>query len=272
LTCRDIAKLAQLFLNGGVWREETPPRKNRQIVSAQFAREAFSPRAHFPRLNKAFGLGVWVHDPVTNLSEEELSHGVECCAPVTGMRACGESAAPLLGPLLGDLSVGGPATRVGVFLGDEGSAVFVLPDTKTAVVSLGRTVAGSTTCPVGLERATAGAGAGGSLGDAFTERGGAINAKPRRDDYALLKVLWSAVRPATRSSGEGYGSGASALAGYGGGAYAEETTKQTEPSSREPSSRSERSERASSRVAEKDSVRERSETSTSVRDLVTSAF
>jgi CubicO group peptidase (beta-lactamase class C family) len=131
LTCRDIAKLAQLFLNGGVWREETPPRKNRQIVSAQFAREAFSPRAHFPRLNKAFGLGVWVHDPVTNLSEEELSHGVECCAPVTGMRACGESARALLGPLLGDLSVGGPAERVGVFLGDEGSAVFVLPDTKT---------------------------------------------------------------------------------------------------------------------------------------------
>jgi hypothetical protein len=272
LTCRDIAKLAQLFLNGGVWREETPPRKNRQIVSAQFAREAFSPRAHFPRLNKAFGLGVWVHDPVTNVSEEDSSHGVECCAPVTGMRACGESASRLLGPLLGDLSVGGPAERVGVFLGDEGSAVFVLPDTKTAVVSLGRTVAGSTTCPVGLERATAGAGVGGSLGGAFTERGGAINAKPRRDDYALLKVLWSAARPATRSSGEGYGSGASALAGYGGGAYAEETTKLTEPSSREPSSRSERSERASSRVAEKDSGRERSATSTSVRDLVTSAF
>ena len=272
LTCRDIAKLAQLFLNGGVWREETPPRKNRQIVSAQFAREAFSPRAHFPRLNKAFGLGVWVHDPVTSLSEEDSSHGVECCAPVTGMRACGESAAPLLGPLLGDLSVGGPATRVGVFLGDEGSAVFVLPDTKTAVVSLGRTVAGSTTCPVGLERATAGVGAGGSLGGAFTERGGAI-AKPRRDDYALLKVLWSAARPATRSSGDGYGSGASALAGYGGGAYAEETTKKTEPSSREPSSRSDISERDSSRVAEKDSGRETStETSTSVRDLVTSAF
>ena len=131
---------------------------------------------------------------------------------------------------------------------------------------------------MGLERATAGVGAGGRLGGAFTERGGAI-AKPRRDDYALLKVLWSAARPATRSSGDGYGSGASALAGYGGGAYAEETTKQTEPSSamrlntHTPSSRSDISERVSSRVAEKDSGRETStETSTSVRDLVTSAF
>ena len=282
LTCRDFAKLAQLFLNGGVWRESDPPRKNRQIVSARFAREAFSPRAHFPRLNRAFGLGVWVHDPVSSLTsasgeDTETGHDTKketaCCAPVTGMRACGESASPLLGPLLGDVGVGGPAERVGVFLGDEGSAVFVLPDTKTAVVSLGRTVAGSVTCPVGLERATAGAGVGGSLGGAVTKRGGAV-AKPRRDDYALLKVLWSAVRPATRSTGDGYGSGASALAGHGGGAYAEETfsPQQTESLSRR-ASRSERSERVSSPVAEKDSKkRARSETSTSVRDLVTSAF
>ena len=91
---------------------------------------------------------------------------------------------------------------MGVFLGDEGSAVFVLPDTNVAVVSLGRTVAGSDACPVGLERATAGTGAGGSLGGAEA-RGGA-SPGPRRDDYALLKVLWGAVRPATKAGGDGY--------------------------------------------------------------------
>ena len=91
---------------------------------------------------------------------------------------------------------------MGVFLGDEGSAVFVLPDTNVAVVSLGRTVAGSDACPVGLERATAGTGAGGSLGGAEAHGGGG-EPRPRRDDYALLKVLWGAVRPATKAGGDG---------------------------------------------------------------------
>ena len=167
MTCRDLASLAQLFLNGGVWRDAS--RVNRQIVSARFAREAFSPRAHFPRLNRAFGLGAWTHDPDAAVSGGDSA--VQCCAPVTGMRACGESAEPLLGPLLGARESGGPAERVGVFLGDEGSAVFVLPDTNVAVVSLGRTVAGSDACPVGLERATAGTGAGGSLGGAEAHGG-----------------------------------------------------------------------------------------------------
>ena len=208
LTCRDVATIAQLFLNGGVWRDAAPPRARRQIISARFAREAFSPRVHFPRLNRAFGLGAWAHDPEPSFEPSIGSGSSEaCCAPVTGMHACGESAAPLLGPLLGDPRRGGPAERVGVFLGDEGSAVFVLPEANTALVSLGRTVAGSDACPVGLERAIAGVGVGGSLGGAGPLGGASPESltisKPRRDDYALLKVLWGAVQPATRG-GDGY--------------------------------------------------------------------
>ena len=277
LTCRDVATIAQLFLNGGVWRDATPPRVNRQIVSSRFAREAFSPRAHFPRLNRAFGLGAWAHDPEPfdePLSSE--SSKSRCCAPVTGMRACGESAAPLLGPLLGDARRGGPAERVGVFLGDEGSAVFVLPDTKTALVSLGRTVAGSDACHVGLERATALAGVGGRLGENRGALGGDTstkNPRPRRDDYALLKVLWAAVRPATKSGGDGYAARTGG-ARAGDGAYASDETghvadADVSRSFRTTSSRRETTSDAASNAFDSPDVRGKSG---SVRDLVVSAF
>jgi hypothetical protein len=191
------------------------------------------------------------------------------------MRACGESAEPLLGPLLGARESGGPAERVGVFLGDEGSAVFVLPDTNVAVVSLGRTVAGSDACPVGLERATAGTGAGGSLGGAEA-RGGA-SPGPRRDDYALLKVLWGAVRPATKAGGDGYAALAES-AGYRAAravstrsAYSADVKADVKADVSERKTRHSEKTKASSGSSEPRGGGG-GDRSGSVRDLVTSAF
>ena len=77
MTCRDLASLAQLFLNGGVWRDAS--RVNRQIVSARFAREAFSPRAHIPRRNRAVRLGAGTHDPDAPVSNSDSAAVLRAC-------------------------------------------------------------------------------------------------------------------------------------------------------------------------------------------------
>ena len=96
-TCRDVAKLAQLFLNAGRWIDGSTNRPV-QILSPKFTREAFSSAMNFPNANKAFGLLAWSHDPLVSSSlgstgsESHKSGNTEhsCCAPVTSARACGE--------------------------------------------------------------------------------------------------------------------------------------------------------------------------------------
>ena len=215
-TCGEMAKVAQLFLNDGAFpdRDGVP----RQILSARFVRETFTPA--FPELNQAHGLAAWLHGPVD-------ARGAACCRPVTGMTACGESAAPLDGPILGPVEdedeetetenaakssatrfsslarAPGPRERVAIALGNDGSAIFIAPRSNVAAVTLGRTIAGSAACPLSAEDVAASALGVGSA---------------RRDDAALLRVFWDALEPAMRLDGEaptiggGYAAAATAAA------------------------------------------------------------
>ena len=188
-----MAKVAQLFLNDGAWpdRDGVP----RQIISARFVRETFTPA--FPQLNQAHGLAAWLHGPVD-------ARGAACCRPVAGMTACGESAKPLDGPILGPVEdeenrnakpsaakqtgmAPGPRERVALALGNDGSAIFIAPQSNVAAVTLGRTVAGSAACPLSAEDVAASALGVGSA---------------RRDDAALVRVFWDALEPALRLDGE----------------------------------------------------------------------
>ena len=201
-TCGEMAKVAQLFLNDGAWpdRDGVP----RQILSARFVRETFTPA--FPQLNQAHGLAAWLHGPVD-------ARGAACCRPVAGMTACGESAKPLDGPILGPVEdeenrnakpsrrssyakpsaakqtgmAPGPRERVALALGNDGSAIFIAPQSNVAAVTLGRTVAGSAACPLSAEDVAASALGVGSA---------------RRDDAALVRVFWDALEPALRLDGE----------------------------------------------------------------------
>jgi hypothetical protein len=86
--------------------------------------------------------------------------------------------------------------KVDVFLGNRGSAIFMLSERNALVVSLGRTVFGTETC-----RAEAASVLGD--GDGGTTNGAAKTSFS--DDYALLKLLWGAVSPVARPRGVGMG-------------------------------------------------------------------
>ena len=122
---------------------------------------------------------------------------VQCCAPVTGMRACGESAGAAARPAARRPRERRARRARGGVPRDEGSAVFVLPDTNVAVVSLGRTVAGSDRVPGGARACHRRHWRRWEPGGRRSARGASPG--PRRDDYALLKVLWGAVRPAAKA-------------------------------------------------------------------------
>ena len=198
-TCRELSKFAQLFLNKGVWEGGDGVQK--QILSPKYSIETFSPNMNFKNVNKAFGLLAWTHEAqLSGLgSIKSKIQGTTCCAPVTSMTPCGESAEQLNDSILGNVV----ENKVGIFLGNQGSAVFIVPDSNTAVISIGRTVMGSAKCPVQGLQDVLGVNRIGKQSE-------------RRDDYALLRTLWRAVAPATRSVGmgkqsEGYGGDSSVM-------------------------------------------------------------
>jgi len=102
------------------------------------------------------------------------------------MRACGESAGKLTEPILGAIqgahtgshwsaaassaphsqsgggARGGPAYPVAISLGNDGAAIFLMPSRNLAVITLGRTVAGSERCPVFVEDVHDGTASGGN--------------------------------------------------------------------------------------------------------------
>jgi len=160
------------------------------------------------------------------------------------MRACGESAGKLTEPILGAIqgahtgshwsaaassaphsqsgggARGGPAYPVAISLGNDGAAIFLMPSRNLAVITLGRTVAGSERCPVFVEDVhdgTASGGNGNENGRGTSSLGmfGGVNgnaagmgedpAGGRRDDTALLRMLWGAIAPAMQAGGADVG-------------------------------------------------------------------
>ena len=79
----------------------------------------------YPKLNQAHGFMTWLHVPVTPT-------GTQCCAPRTVKNSCGSSAEAISGPILGKNA---PHAPVAVSMGDEGSMIFMLPETNTVVVT-----------------------------------------------------------------------------------------------------------------------------------------
>ena len=116
MTCRDLASLAQLFLNGGVWRRRfarEPPNRLGAVRDHRF-RLARTSRGSTARSASAPGR--------TTRTPRCPAVTLPCSAArLTGMRACGESAEPHARPARWRPRDGGPAERVGVFLGDEGA-------------------------------------------------------------------------------------------------------------------------------------------------------
>lgn len=161
MSCRDAAKLGQLFVNQGRWTSVDG--STRQMFDPTFAVSALS--VSYPSLNQAHGLMTWLHVPVS-------ATGTQCCAPRTTKTSCGMSAEAISGPILGRNA---PHAPVAVSLGDEGSMIFMLPETKTVVVTLGRTAPGSPACPVAPSDVVAKVGSG------------------RRDDAYLMRTIWSAM-------------------------------------------------------------------------------
>ena len=161
MTCRDAAKLGQLFVNQGRWMSADG--STRQMFDPSFAVTALS--VSYPQLNQAHGFMTWLHVPVT-------ATGSQCCSPRATKMSCGKSAEAISGPILGQNA---PHAPVAVSLGDEGSMIYMLPHTDTVVVTLGRTTAGSPACPAAPSDIVAKAGSG------------------RRDDAYLVRAMWSAM-------------------------------------------------------------------------------
>ena len=161
MTCRDAAKLGQLFINQGKWMSVDG--SVRHMFDPSFAVEALS--VSYPKLNQAHGFMTWLHVPVTPT-------GTQCCAPRTVKNSCGSSAEAISGPILGKNA---PHAPVAVSMGDEGSMIFMLPETNTVVVTLGRTTPGSPACPAAPSDVVDTGGNG------------------RRDDAYLLRTMWSAM-------------------------------------------------------------------------------
>ena len=214
-TCREMAKVAQLFLNKGAWPTSysapsagdeiaessqttlpsdapssssptsvVPPSTTTQLMSEAFAHAAMS--VAYSGLNQAHGFATWIHGPLD-------PKAAACCRPVTGMKACGESAGKLNEPILGGIGAAGakharrgPDHSVVIALGNDGGAVIMLPSRNIAAVSLGRTIVGSERCPVSARDANGRAAVDGSA------------VAVRRDDFALLRILWDTVAPAVR--------------------------------------------------------------------------
>lgn len=160
-SCRDVAKLAQVFVNKGAWLGEDG--RVKQLFDPSFALTAMS--VSYPSLNQAHGLMTWLHVPTSKT-------GAKCCKPQTTALACGESAEDIDGPILG---VDAPRAPVAIVVGDEGSMIFMMPESRTVVVTLGRTVAGTPACPVAPSDVVSTLGHG------------------RRDDAFLVRTLWSAM-------------------------------------------------------------------------------
>jgi len=161
MTCRDAAKLGQLFVNQGRWMSADG--STRQMFDPSFAVTALS--VSYPQLNQAHGFMTWLHVPVS-------ATGSQCCSPRATKTSCGKSAEAINGPILGKNA---PHAPVAVSLGDEGSMIYMLPQTNTVVVTLGRTTAGSPACPAAPSDVVAKAGTG------------------RRDDAYLVRTMWSAM-------------------------------------------------------------------------------
>jgi CubicO group peptidase (beta-lactamase class C family) len=166
MSCRDAAKLGQLFVNKGKWLSVDG--STRQLFDPSFAVTALS--VSYPKLNQAHGLMTWLHVPVS-------ASGTECCTPRTTTTSCGLSAQAISGPILGKNA---PHAPVAVSVGDEGSMIYMLPETGTVVVTLGRTAAGSPACPV-------------APSDVVTKDGNG-----RRDDAYLVRTLWEAMSGALK--------------------------------------------------------------------------
>lgn len=166
MSCRDAAKLGQLFVNKGKWLSVDG--STRQLFDPSFAVTALS--VSYPKLNQAHGLMTWLHVPVS-------ASGTECCTPRTTTTSCGLSAQAISGPILGKNA---PHAPVAVSVGEEGSMIYMLPETRTVVVTLGRTAAGSPACPV-------------APSDVVTKDGNG-----RRDDAYLVRTLWEAMSGALK--------------------------------------------------------------------------
>ena len=77
MSCRDAAKLGQLFVNKGKWLSVDG--STRQLFDPSFAVTALS--VSYPKLNQAHGLMTWLHVPVS-------ASGTECCTPRTTTTSC----------------------------------------------------------------------------------------------------------------------------------------------------------------------------------------
>ena len=70
-TCRQIARVGQLLVAGGVW--SGPDGKPFQLIAKAYVDQMFKPS--FPRANAAYGFLTWLNTPVG---------GDHCCAPRWG--------------------------------------------------------------------------------------------------------------------------------------------------------------------------------------------
>ena len=199
MTCRDLASLAQLFLNGGVWRDAS--RVNRQIVSARFAREGVFARAHFPRLNRAFGLGAWTHDPDRGVQPSIGSGSAVLRARHGHARVRRERRAAARPAARRPRERRARRARGGVPRGRGERRVRAPGHERRRGVAGADRRGERRACPVGLERATAGTGAGGSLGGAEAHGGRAPTAQHRATSTRCSRCSGAPCGPRRKPAG-----------------------------------------------------------------------
>jgi len=145
-TCRDIARIGQFILNGGVW-SSGPDGKPERLITEAFMDLMAKPA--FPEVAQSYGFLSWVN-------QGPSKPGKGCCR----MNLCYKRAALKAGDSEGDRSllldttvtdlteplVPGAPGRMIAMVGAPGKAMMVLPDQGILLMSLGNTWAEPKSC------------------------------------------------------------------------------------------------------------------------------
>ena len=144
MTCREALRVGQLMLNVGVLPSSDGFAT--QFVPKEFMHELRVP--NFPRASSTYGFLTWLNAKVPDKDKDEAAH---CCKPSWG-ESCHFSYDVRPGlSIIGD-NIEAPTrpapedTQVGV--GFLGKYLFVIPSTRTVILTVGQTWGSSTLCDI----------------------------------------------------------------------------------------------------------------------------
>mmetsp|Transcript_29220 Transcript_29220/g.79752 ORF Transcript_29220/g.79752 Transcript_29220/m.79752 type:complete len:578 (-) Transcript_29220:551-2284(-) len=130
LTCSALLRLGQLVANSGWWHVDGAPR---QLIGNDYMREWLTPQ--FPELNSAYGFLTWLNQPTLRPQDTFKRPGLGWCDVRTHGAWVDAGGEPVGAP--DSLAMGA---------GWLAKYVFILPETRTVVVSIGQTWTRSAAC------------------------------------------------------------------------------------------------------------------------------